>query len=570
MLEELTIRNFAIIEKLTIPFGSGLTVLTGETGAGKSIIIDALGLLAGGRGSVDFVRHDSKKAEIEGLFIVSNDHLAYERMASAGIECEEGMIVLRREISRKGKSVCRVNGHLVTLTTLRSIGQTLVDIHGQHEHQELLQMDKHSGMVDAYANSTLFALKSEYEDHYDAYLSMKNELQRLRNSDRENIQRLDLIQYQLEEIEQAALVDPDEDEQLEQERYKLAHAEKLYELLQYAYTYLHDEGKGLQWVRESASHLKEASDIDPALMQTSEQVNSSFYMIEEASYSIRDHIDQLDFDPARLEQIESRLAEIEQLKRKYGGSITEILTFADEIAREQEALVNLDEHIRHYEEKLNEKATDLFSAANALTIGRKEAAKTLSEAVERELADLFMEKTRFSVFFQAPVQGEEVQCDGQVKTFTRDGQERLEFYMSPNAGEPEKALAKIASGGEISRIMLALKRILSHSSQRTALIFDEVDTGVSGRVAQAIGEKIAAIATAETQVLCITHLPQVAALASTHMHIAKEEEKGRVHTTITELGDTARVNEVARMLSGSAVTTATRENARELLNIATP
>ncbi|QDI89874.1 DNA repair protein RecN [Salicibibacter halophilus] len=570
MLEELTIRNFAIIEELTIPFASGLTVLTGETGAGKSIIIDALGLLAGGRGSVDFVRHESKKAEVEGLFIVPNDHLARERVTSAGIECEEGMIVLRREISRKGKSVCRVNGQLVTLTTLRSIGQTLVDIHGQHEHQELLQMDKHSGMVDGYAASTLASLKSDYEKHYETYLSIKNELQRLRNSDRENIQRLDLIQYQLEEINQAALSEPDEDEQLEQERYKLAHAEKLYELLQYAYTYLHDEGKGLEWIRESAGHLKEASDIDPALLQTSEQVDSSFYMIEEASYSIREHIDQLDFDPVRLEQIESRLAEIDQLKRKYGGSITEILTFVDEIAAEQDALVNLDEHIRQYEEELKEKAAALFSAANALTNGRKEAAKTLSEAIERELADLFMEKTRFSVSFQPPVQGEEVQSNGQVKTFTKEGQERLEFYMSPNAGEPEKALAKIASGGEISRIMLALKRILSNASQRTALIFDEVDTGVSGRVAQAIGEKIASIAAAETQVLCITHLPQVAALASTHMHIAKEEEQGRVQTTVTELGDTERVDELARMLSGTAVTTKTRENARELLDFATP
>lgn len=570
MLEELTIRNFAIIEELTIPFASGLTVLTGETGAGKSIIIDALGLLAGGRGSVDFVRHESKKAEVEGLFIVPNDHLARERVTSAGIECEEGMIVLRREISRKGKSVCRVNGQLVTLTTLRSIGQTLVDIHGQHEHQELLQMDKHSGMVDGYAASTLASLKSDYEKHYETYLSIKNELQRLRNSDRENIQRLDLIQYQLEEINQAALSEPDEDEQLEQERYKLAHAEKLYELLQYAYTYLHDEGKGLEWIRESAGHLKEASDIDPALLQTSEQVDSSFYMIEEASYSIREHIDQLDFDPARLEQIESRLAEIDQLKRKYGGSITEILTFVDEIAAEQDALVNLDEHIRQYEEELKGKAAALFSAANALTDGRKEAAKTLSEAIERELADLFMEKTRFSVSFQPPVQGEEVKSNGQVKTFTKEGQERLEFYMSPNAGEPEKALAKIASGGEISRIMLALKRILSNASQRTALIFDEVDTGVSGRVAQAIGEKIASIAAAETQVLCITHLPQVAALASTHMHIAKEEEQGRVQTTVTELGDTERVDELARMLSGTAVTTKTRENARELLDFATP
>ncbi|SDI31345.1 DNA repair protein RecN [Natribacillus halophilus] len=568
MLEELSIRNFAIIEELTVPFTSGLTVLTGETGAGKSIIIDALGLLAGGRGSVEFVRHESKKAEIEGLFIVPEGHLAYERLADAGIDCEEGMIVLRREITHKGKSICRVNGQLVTLTTLRSIGRTLVDIHGQHEHQELLQMDKHSGMVDAYAVSTLFTLKADYEAHFDQYMSIKKELNRLQNSDREDRQQLDIIQYQLDEIEQAGLSESDEDEKLEQERYKLAHAEKLYELLQYAYTNLYDEGKGLEWLRGSVNQLEEATAIDPTLKATSEQVAASFYTIEEVSYSIREHIDQLDFDPARLHEIESRLAEIEGLKRKYGATITDILTFAEDKAAEQEELLNRDKKIQQYEEKLHEASGYLLAAADDLTRGREEAAKALSTAVEEELADLFMEKTQFSVRFQTPTQGERVQYSNEEKTLTREGQERLEFYMSPNTGEPEKALAKIASGGEISRIMLALKRILANASERTALIFDEVDTGVSGRVAQAIGEKIAAIA-GETQVLCITHLPQVAALAANHMHIAKEDEHGRMQTTVTMLGDNERVDELARMLSGSAVTEKTRENARELLEFAT-
>ncbi|MBB6448936.1 DNA repair protein RecN (Recombination protein N) [Geomicrobium halophilum] len=569
MLEELTIRNFAIIEELTVPFTSGLTVLTGETGAGKSMIIDALGLLAGGRGSADFVRHESKKAEIEGLFTVPDDHLASERMAASGIDGEEeGMIILRREITHKGKSICRINGQLVTLTTLRSIGQTLVDIHGQHEHQELLQMDKHSGMVDTYAASTLFSLKADYEHHFDQYMSIKNELQRLRNSDRENMQRLDLIQYQLGEIENAALHDPNEDRELEQERYKLAHAEKLYELLQYAYTNLYDEGKGLEWLRSSVNHLEDAAIIDPALKNTSEQVASSFYTIEESSYAIREHIDQLDFDSGRLEHVESRLSEIEQLKRKYGSSISEILNFAEDISQEQETLLHRDENIRQYELRLDEMAGHLFKAADTLTAERKKAAEALAIDVEQELADLFMEKTRFSVRFQAHSQGERVIVNDEERTLTREGQERLEFYMSPNMGEPEKALAKIASGGEISRIMLALKRILSNASDRTALIFDEVDTGVSGRVAQAIGEKIFAIAK-EAQVLCISHLPQVAALASTHMHIAKHEERERVQTTVTTLQENDRVDELARMLSGAAVTAKTRENARELLEFAT-
>ncbi|MBM7633640.1 DNA repair protein RecN [Geomicrobium sediminis] len=566
MIEELTIRNFAIIDELSLSFSTGLTVLTGETGAGKSIIIDALGLLAGGRSSVDFVRYGSQKAEIEGLFRVTKYHPVIDILDEAGISIEDEMVIIKREINDKGKSTCRVNGQLVTLTMQRAVGQTLIDIHGQHEHQELLQMDKHSHMIDTYAGGDLQATKDLYQQSFRELQEIQADLKRLRDNDRENVQRLDLIQYQLEEI-QNANVNGSEDEELERERFKLANMEKLFSQLQQAFESLYGESSGLESIREAMISLNEAAAIDKELSELDESLSSNFYLLEEVTFALRDHLEQLDFDPERLNEITIRLDELNQLKRKYGSTLQDVIEYAKNIEDESQELMHLDERISQYETRLKEVGIQAVHLVKELSTKRKNAATQLSSAIEKELQDLYMEKTTFSVQCKNHSRGLTVQTDDQEVVLSEDGAERLEFYLSPNPGEPEKSLAKVASGGEISRIMLALKRILTNQSERTSLIFDEVDTGVSGRVAQAIGEKIYAISS-QSQVLCITHLPQVAALATTHLYIQKQEDEGRVSTSVTELNNRSRVNEIARMLSGAEVTKKTKESAEELLQFA--
>ncbi|GAK03322.1 DNA repair protein RecN [Geomicrobium sp. JCM 19037] len=563
MLEELSIRNFAIIDRLTLSFSSGLTVLTGETGAGKSIIIDALGLLAGGRSSVDFVRHGTKKAEIEGLFRIHSEHEVVEVLEEAGIDIEDDMIILKREINEKGKSVCRINGELVTLTMQRAIGQQLVDIHGQHEHQDLLQPDKHSAMVDGFLGDPLFENKQQYEEKYRQVIGLEEQLSHLKDNDRENVQRLDLIEYQLEEIKEAKLKQQ-EDEELTAEQYKLANMEKLFSQMQLAYEALYGDEKGLELVREAMVALQESASIDQSLEEINDSLTNNFYMLEEVTFQIRDHVEQLDYDPNRLDFISKRLDEINHLKRKYGSTIEEVLLYAERITEEAEELSNLDEKIESVEKDLHTHKAQALSLAQSLSKSRKHAAKQLKAAIEMELKDLFMEKTSFTVQFHPHRRGIVVENGEEVFTLNEDGLERMEFYLSSNPGEPEKSLSKVASGGEISRIMLALKSILTDRSERTALIFDEVDTGVSGRVAGAIGEKIYAISN-ESQVLCITHLPQVASLANTHMYIKKREINNRVSTEVEELNDDQRIDELARMLSGSEITTNTKETAREML-----
>ncbi|MFC5713307.1 DNA repair protein RecN [Thalassorhabdus alkalitolerans] len=566
MLAELSITNFAIIEQLSVSFESGLTVLTGETGAGKSIIIDAIGLLIGGRGSVEYVRHGAKRAEIEGLFHIDAGQIAKEKVESAGIDIEEGMIVLRREITKQGKSICRINGKLVTLAILREVGQSLVDIQGQHDNQELMQAEKHAGMLDRFAGKKLQEALREYQTIYTTFRSVEKKVKQLRENDQEVAHRLDFIEYQLKEIEEAQL-QPGEDEELEKEKYKLANSEKLFRSLKEAYESLHGEGRGLDWAGLAMNHGEEAASIDPDLQSLSETINNCYFMLEEASYSLRDHVDSLEFDPDRLNVIEGRLDEIQQLKRKYGNSVTEILEYASRIEEEKDSLENKDERIQQYEKQLEDLSLDLLAEAETLTDLRKQAAEKLAYEVKQELKALYMEKAELFVEIGTPQKGERYTVNSKEVIFTEQGTDRVEFMLSPNAGEPLKPLAKVASGGEISRIMLAMKTILSGFQHMTSLIFDEVDTGVSGRVAQAIAEKIHHVSI-DSQVLCITHLPQVAAMADTHLYIKKGESEGRVTTSVAPLAEEEKVDEIARMISGVEVTELTKDHAKELVTMA--
>lgn len=559
MLVELSIKQFAIIEQLTVSFDKGLTVLTGETGAGKSIIIDAIGLLLGGRGSAEYVRYGEKRAEIEGLFILEPKHPAFAKAEALGIQADDGMIVLRRDVTNQGKSICRINGKLVTLGILREIGQSLVDIHGQHEHQTLLHKEQHLSLLDHFAGPPLETVLDEYKELYKQYLALERQLAQLTENEKEMAQKTDLFQYQLKEIE-AANLEPGEDKRLEAERLKLANAEKLFKSVHDAYNNLYGEGRGLEWINNALTHIEDASSYDPELGKLQQHVQEQYYLLEEAMFTLRDYLDKLEFDPTRLEMIESRLHELQKLKRKYGDSVDAIVEYASTIEEQLDSILHKDDRIKQLEQSLETMRLDLEVESAALTNIRKQIAMELTESIHEQLRALYMEKTSFEVKFHETAEGK--------KPFRENGVDDVEFYLSTNPGEPVKPLAKVASGGEISRIMLALKTIFSNHQGVTSVIFDEVDTGVSGRVAQAIAEKIRHISVG-SQVLCISHLPQVAAMADTHLYISKKEVGGRVTTEVRALKDEEKVEEIARMIAGVEMTELTKEHAKELLDLAT-
>jgi DNA repair protein RecN (Recombination protein N) len=556
LLNEISIRNFAIIEALSVTFEKGLTVLTGETGAGKSIIIDAIHLLVGGRGSAEFVRHGEDKAVIEGLFQLDDPkHPCYRKTSEFGIEIEDGMVVLRRDISKSGKSVCRVNGKLVTISTLREIGSTLIDIHGQHEHQELMDETRHLSLLDQFGGNKISNALAEYQGIYKSYESTLKKLKNLSENEQQMAHRLDLIQFQMEEI-QSAQLKVNEDEELFEERRKLSNFERIYDSLQTGYNGLQGEQKGLDWIGMVMGHLQDAAELDPAYKEIAENVSNSFYMLEDAARSLRNEMDFMEYDPQRLNEIEDRLNEINGLKRKYGKTVEEVLEYAAKIEEEIETLQNKETHIDKLQKEVAALKKDLLVEAEELSRLRKKAALHLTKLIHKELKELYMEKTVFEVRFSSEPDG-----------FLKNGIDRAEFYISTNPGEPVKPLSKIASGGELSRIMLALKSIFSKHQGVTSIIFDEVDTGVSGRVAQAIAEKIHHVSV-NSQVLCISHLPQVAAMADTHLFIAKNIKDGRTKTTVKPLTDDEKIKEIGRMISGVEITDLTKEHAKELLQLA--
>lgn len=556
MLAELSIKNFAIIDSVSISFEDGFTVLTGETGAGKSIIIDAIQLLVGGRGSSDFVRHGTKRAEIEGLFLIDDNPHALEKAREFGIEVEEGMLILHRDIYATGKSVCRINGKLVTISILREIGSTLVDIQGQHEHQELLKPELHIQLLDDFGGEEIARALQEYRSLYREYQKVKKDLQNLTENEQAMAQRLDLLRFQYEEITKADLK-IGEDEKLENEKRIYTHFERLYQYLTTAYESLQGEQKGLDWLGLVVSNLEMAAEIDEQYKEMQEQAANSFYILEEISHSLRDYIETLNYNPQRLDEVEARLYEINQLKRKYGQTIDDILAYCAQIEEEIELIENRESNITKLQEKLRSVANDLLVEGEHLSRLRKKVAQKLISTIQEELKALYMDKTVFDIQFKKLPEF----------TFRPDGIDDVEFYISTNPGEPTKPLAKIASGGELSRIMLALKTIFSRHQGVTSIIFDEVDTGVSGRVAQAIGEKIYQISL-HSQVLSITHLPQVAALSDYHYLITKEVHQNRTQTSVHPLSEQERIREIARMIAGAKITDATLDHAQEMLEMA--
>ncbi|MGM0880556.1 MAG: DNA repair protein RecN [Bacillota bacterium] len=564
MLRELSIRNLAVIEEVNVTFHHGFHVLTGETGAGKSILIDALSLVVGGRGSADMVRYGCDKAEMEAMFDLSSGHPVWNVLTKLGVQfSSDEMLVIRRELSSHGKSSSRVNGQLVTMTMLREIGEYLVNIHGQHEHQSLLRTEQHLEWLDLFAGDLLIERKQNYRAVFSQLQQARASLRELENSTRQNVQMLDLYRFQIEEISSAKLK-LHEDELLSEQRRKLMYAGKRMDAVSEAYSLLYG-GKGLDAVSKAIAKIIDIQTYDAAkLSPLLEQLQSAFYQAEDAAFQLRDYRDGIESDPELLSQVDDRLDLINGLKRKYGETIPDILAYLERTTADRDKIENRDqllEELRVEETRLHDQAMELAKELSQL---REHAAERLSESIEKELEQLQMPSAKFRVQIDQSYAnaGEERQI-----RLDSNGMDEAVFMLSTNPGEPLKPLNKIASGGEMSRIMLALKSIFAEIDQVPVLIFDEVDTGVSGRAAQAIAEKMSNLA-AKCQVFSITHLPQVACMADHHYEIRKQVIDARTSTSVAELNGTVRIEELARMLGGVEVTEKTRHHAQEMLDLA--
>ena len=550
MLLEISIKNFAIIEAISLNFEKGMTVLTGETGAGKSIIIDAMNMMLGARATTDVIRHGAPKAEIEGLFSVENSHALQMIFDEQGIELGDE-IIIRREILQNGRSVSRVNGQMVNLSVLRSIGQYLVDIHGQHDQEELMRPQLHIQMLDGFGDADFLELKQAYQTNFDAYRKMRKQLLEIKKNQEEHKARIEMLEFQMAEIESAS-VQPGEDLKLNQERDKLLNYKNIADTLTNAYTMLdNEEFSSLANVRSAMNDMESLEDYDAEYREISSSLSESYYVLEDVTKRLEDIIEDLDFDGNRLMQIESRLDLIHSITRKYGGNVDDVLMYFAKITEEYNLLTGNNLSSDDMEAELKKLEVSLVDLATNLASARHNLAQQLETEIQQELKDLYMDKARFQVQF----------TKGK---FTREGNESVEFYISTNPGEDFKPLVKVASGGELSRLMLAIKSAFSRKEGKTSIVFDEVDTGVSGRVAQAIAQKIHKIGQ-NGQVLAISHLPQVIAVADYQFFIEKISNDYSTVSTVRLLSVEERVEEVAKMLAGENVTEAALNQARELL-----
>ncbi|MGU9994608.1 DNA repair protein RecN [Ligilactobacillus salivarius] len=553
MLQELSIKDFAIIDEIQISFQPKMTVLTGETGAGKSIIIDALGLLAGGRGSTEFIRKGEKKAVIQGLFTLPREANTYNILEEYGIDSEDGQIILQRDLYRGGRNICRINGMMVNLATLRKVGETLIDIHGQNEHQELMKPENHIDLLDEYDKKTS-QLRNQYQVVYQNYRKLKLSMEKKEADEKAWAQRLDMLNFQVKEIEEAGLKINEEDELVE-EKNKLDNFQAIYDALELSYQILSGEKIDVVGnLGNAMNELSDVSDLSENLQEINTKISDAFYSLEDAARDISDELDSMEWNGERLNEIEERLELIHQLKRKYGDTIEDILHYHSRIEKELREMENAEQNSEKQERQLSEALEKVKELAIKLSKQRKKSAKKLEKMIHEQLSALYMDKAVFEVKFL-----------NNSKLYSK-GIDKVEFYIQTNPGEEMGPLAKIASGGELSRIMLALKTIFSQKMGVTSIIFDEVDTGVSGRVAQAIAEKISQISN-NSQVLCITHLPQVAAIADNHYYISKSVNDGRTETSSKELDEKQKIREIARMLSGSEITELTLKHAEELIKM---
>ncbi|MDQ6832627.1 MAG: DNA repair protein RecN [Chloroflexota bacterium] len=572
MLVELSIQNIAIIDQLRVTFEPTLNALTGETGAGKSIIIDALGAVVGGRTSPDMLRSGEERARIEAVFDVTdrNDPALRAVLDEAGIEHEDGTLILSRDLQSNGRSVARINGQTVTVGLLGRVGERLVDIHGQSAHLSLLRPTTHLDFLDAYAG--LMERRAELATLVNRVRRIRVERAALEQDDRELARRTDLLRFQVDEIASASL-EPDEDEILRVERTRLSNASNLQVIADTVYRTLREgtppRGTSVvEGLRDVAKNLGELAKLDPTLAEAESEVDEMVYLLEDVAATVRTYRDTVEDNPARLSEVEERLALIRDLERKYGGTVAEVLTFGDEAERELALLEGSEERLAQLRDEELDVLRQIGARAGSLSQARQKAATRLAKAVEAEIAHLAMGRTRFTVFQTqeedaegAPVGGD----DGHARylAFDARGVDRVEFLIAPNAGEAPKPLARIASGGETARLMLALKSVLASADATPTLVFDEVDVGIGGRSGQVVGETLAALARTH-QVLCITHLAQVAAFADGHFRIIKRDVRGRTISDVERLDEPERIEELAAMLDGAPITPVARASARDL------
>jgi DNA repair protein RecN (Recombination protein N) len=550
MLQFLNISNIALIENMQVEFEGGLNLLTGETGSGKSIIVDALGVLIGGRFTSELLKSGTERGSIEGLFSVTANKDLEALLENAGLEPTNELII-RRELSAAGRNKIFINNQLATQSLLRDLRPFLVDIHGQGDQQTLFNPETHLEILDAFAGNA--ALRSEVAAAYQRWAALRRELDSLRRDEGEKFQLLDTLKFQIAELEHAQL-SPGEEERLEEERRRLSNVEKLTTLCQSSYSRIYeDDAAALTRVKQSLKDVQELAEYESSFRDYLEGLESARAMLEDLSFSLRDFADRLEFSPARLAQIEDRLAELSRLKRKYGGSIT---TALDHLARSEDRL----KQIETSDEREQELSTAIAAArdyylerAGRLHKERVRAAKKFEQAVEKGIAEVAIDHARF-----------QVQVSDSVESAGQKGIDHTEFYFSANAGEEVKPLARVASGGEASRLMLVLKTVANGSQFPRTIVFDEIDTGIGGRVSEAVGIKLKKLSQTN-QVLCVTHQPQIARFADSHLVVHKEALKGRTQVSVGRLDNAGRIEELARMLTGAEITDSARKHAKELL-----
>lgn len=548
MLTDLNIKNFAIIDSLHVAFQPGLTILTGETGAGKSIIIDAVNLILGGRGSADLIRTGAEDATVEALFDLTGEEGLLSRLAELGIETE-GEFLIKRVVTRSGKNRVFIGGGLSTIAVLADVTRELINIYGQHESQTLLRPENHLALLDGFAG--LDSLRGDFAKIHGEFRGVKAEIMRLEEGERDAARQLDLLSYQSTEIGAAALF-LGEEEELELERQLLVHGEKLLANSQGAYDLLYGSDTSiLGQLRQVTTAVADIQRIDPALADLHESLQGAALQLEDGALALRDYAARVESDPVRLQTVDDRLDLIGRLKKKYAPTVEEIIAFKEQVDRELAILANREQARGELDGRLQELTEQLQSRGKELSARRREAANDLKTAMERELRELAMPHALFDVAFE------------EIAEPRPTGFERAEFLFSPNPGEVPRPLARIASGGELSRLMLALKQVHPESDVPT-LVFDEVDTGIGGATSALVGKKLKNVARKQ-QVLCITHLPQVAAYADHHYRVEKRVVDGRTATAVSLLGEGERVAEMARMLGGVKITDTTLEHAREMI-----
>lgn len=547
MLTSLKIENVAIIESAAIEFGCGLNVLTGETGAGKSIVIDSINAILGERTSRDIIRTGAQSAKVYAVFEDVNERVR-NFLDENGIDCEDGVLIINRTLSREGKNVCRINGAPVTVSMLREIGGELIDIHGQHDNQSLLSPEKHGGFVDSFAgNADLIA---DYREKYGRLCEIRSKLKKLTTDESSKSQRIDFLTYQIGELEKAEITIGERDE-LKARKSLINNSQKVIESLNIAYEALKADGAGIDMITDAESEIANASAYMEMLGETSEKITDIRYELEDIAETVRDAMTEVDFDPSELEDIDERLDLLYRLSKKYGDTEEEMLEYLEKARAELDNIAFSEERVKELQKQEKEALVETETAACKLTESRKTAGEKLSNAICSELEFLDMPNVRFVV-----------KCNDIG--LTENGKDEIEFLISANAGEEPKPLAKIASGGELSRIMLAIKNVLAETDGVDTMIFDEIDTGVSGRAAQKIAMKLRS-ASKGRQVICVTHLAQIAAQGDVHLYISKSVSDGKTYTNIKSLIEEERVAEIARIMGGMEITKLQLESAREML-----